>query len=286
MQKLRTSNSDPAGLTGQEIVETLLVESGASQNLPTDESRILSFLGLRQLSFDFMHELDFLEAPDMSPSRLRAALSLNDRLVAVQSNLGDKRSRFSILHEVAHFVLPDHRKKLFLDDDETLNWWSKAKLEREANQIAADLLFQGQYFTNLALDQPLSLKSVLELAPKFGASYEAAARRFVDKHVVPCALLVYEKISRTNEVDFEEDFYRVQYTISSGPFRKQFFRSVESNPNRYAASELYRPKYWGQVTESELLVSHENEQRWTFDTESFSNGYKIFQLIKRGKESP
>ncbi len=232
-----------------------------------------------------MHELEFIDSQTSSPKNLRAALSLNDKLVAVQSNLNEKRSRFSVLHEVAHFVLPEHRNKLFLDDDETLSWWTKARLEKEANQVAAELLFQGRRFSNEAIECPLSISTILDLAPRFGASYEAAARRLVDQHILPCALLVYDKISKTNEVDFEEDFYSLQYVRTSDPFKKQFFRGVESKPNRFSASELYRPKRWGEVTESELVVTNDERSKWHFGTDVFSNGYKIFQLVKHVQQA-
>jgi Zn-dependent peptidase ImmA (M78 family) len=279
--KLQKSSPDPTALTNDEIVGTLLIESGANERLPTDERKVLSFLGLQQLSFDFMNELDFLDTDRAPQKDLRAALSLKDKLVAVQSNLGNKRSRFSVLHEIAHFVLPDHREKIFLDNDETLSWSTKARLEREANQLAADLLFQGTRFASEAIECPLSWQTVLQLAPNYGASYEAAGRRFTETHVLPCALLVYDKFTKTNEVDFEEDVYRLQYTIASDPFRRQFFRNLQAKPNRFPASELYKPKYWGQTTEGELNVNADDGSKWHFKTEVFSNGYKIFQFIQQ-----
>jgi Zn-dependent peptidase ImmA (M78 family) len=281
--QIKSADASSLNLSSAEIVKTLLVESGTILDLPTDQHKLFEFLGLKQLSFDFMNELEFLD-DDHQPARdLRAALSLNDRIVAIQSDLSEKRSRFSALHEVAHFILPEHHEKLFLDDDETLSWWTRIRLEREANQVAADLLFQGNRFTREAIDHQVSWRSILELAPKYGASYEAAGRRFTEGHVLPCALLVYEKISKTNEVDFEEDVYRLQYTIASKPFQKQFFRNVKSEPNRFVASELYKPKFWGATTEGELVVENDEHSKWHFDTEVFSNSYKIFQLAHREK---
>jgi Zn-dependent peptidase ImmA (M78 family) len=284
MTKPQIRINDTPKLTNEEIVEALLAESGIARSLPTDESKVLDFLGLKQLSFDFTKELDFLDSNNQSVQDVRAALSLNDKLVAIHSDLNEKRSRFSVLHEVAHFILPEHREKLFLflDDDQTLSWRTEKRLEQEANKIAAELLFQGLRFTREAIDQPLSLQTVLQLAPRYGASYEAAGRRLTEKHVLPCALVVYDKIAKTNEVDFEEDLYRLQYTVTSEPFRKQFFRNLEAEPNRFIASELYKPKYWGQITERELIVGAEGRSRGTFETEVFSNGYKIFQFIKKG----
>jgi Zn-dependent peptidase ImmA (M78 family) len=284
MRKPQIRINDATKPTNEEIVQALLAESGTDLSLPTDEGKVLNFLGLKQLSFDFKKELDFLDSKDQSAGDLRAALSLNDKIVAIHSDLNEKRSRFSVLHEVAHFILPEHREKLFLDDDHTLSWWTQVRLEQEANQTAAELLFQGHRFTREAIDSPLSWHSVLQLAPQYGASYEAAGRRFTEKHVLPCALIVYDKATKTNEVDFEEDIYRLQYTITSKPFRKRFFRNLESNPNKFTASELYQPKYWGAVTESELTVGGNDRSKWSFETEVFSNGYKIFQFINRFKE--
>lgn len=284
MKKPRIRINDASELTSDEIVETLLAESGVANALPTNEHALLDFLDLKQLSFDFKAELDFVDADDETIEDLRAVLSKNEKVVAIHSDLNEKRSRFSTLHEIAHYILPEHHDKLFLDDDETLSWWSRIRLEQEANQIAADLLFQGRRFNAEAVDQALSWRTVLELAPKYGASYEAAARRYVEGHVVPCALVVYDKMAKTNEVDFEEDLYRLQYTRASGPFQKQFFRSLQSDPNKFIGSELYKPKYWGEITEREFVVGYGEHSKWHFDTEVFSNGYKIFQLIRRQKD--
>src|SRR5260370_21823059 len=255
MKNPQIRTNDTKNLTSEEIVETLLVESGTAKKFPTDELKLLGFLGLKQLSFDFKEELDFPEIDHQSRKDLRAVLSRKHRIVAVDSDLNEKRSRFSVLHEVGHFILPEHQERLFFPDyDETLSWWTRLRLEREANQIAADLLFQGHRFTDESIDQPISFQTVLNLAPRYGASYEAAVRRYAERHVLPCAVLVYDKISKTNEIDFDEDTYQLQYTVTSGPFRKLFFRGLDCTPNRFTASELYKPKSWGEITKCELVV--------------------------------
>jgi|SRR5271157_1939455 len=282
MQKLRTSKDDPATASTDEIIETLLVESGASKRLPTDADTLLEFLGLKQLSFDFMNEeAEFLEGgSNTATANVRAVLSVNERLVAVQPGLGQKRIKFSVLHEIGHFIMPEHRDRLFLDTDETLSWRTKIRLEREANQAAADLLFQGYRFTDESLDREVSIQTILELAPRFGASYEAALRRFAERHVLACAVIVYDKVARTNETDFEDDIYRVQYTVTSEPFRNKFFARVQTTQESLPGPELYKPKAWGGIVTQQLTVEG-GQSDLVFDTEVFSNGYKIFQLITR-----
>jgi len=118
---LKTSSGD---LAHDEIAEALLEEAGAFTTLPTRESELLDYLGLKQRSFNFGAEPDFVQlAPDI-PNKLRAALSVNDRLVVTHSALGPKRNRWSVFHEIAHFVLPEHLEKIFLDDDKTLSVWT------------------------------------------------------------------------------------------------------------------------------------------------------------------
>jgi Zn-dependent peptidase ImmA (M78 family) len=284
MQTLKTSGKAADGIPADEILETLLVEAGAAGLLPTDQDKLLSFLGLEQLTFDFMHELDFLDTPAKPPGELRAALHLLERVVATQSGMPEQRTRFSVFHEIAHCVLPDHRAKLFVDTDQTLSWWTKARLEREANQFAADLLFQGKLFTERALSRDVSLKSVVDLAPEFKASYEATFRRYTETHVSPCALIVYDKVARQQESYMEEDDYRLQYTITSPPFRKLYFSGVQTSEQTCKATEIYGPEAsWkiGSIAEKELTVNSGTEDSWRFETEVFNNGYKLFQFVRR-----
>lgn len=284
MQKLRTSNKPKDDLPPEEIAEALLVEAGAAEDFPTDEQKLLDFLQLKQLSFDFAKEFDFLsDVPDL-PEKLRAALSLDDKIVATHSALGEKRFRFSVLHEIGHYVLPEHRK-VYLDTDETLSLRTKLRMEREANQMAAELLFKGNRFTEESLARPLTCRTVHELAPKYGASYESAIRRYVERHVLPCGVIVYDKVSRDmDESDFEEAQYQIQYTIPSPSFAKRYFSAVESKESFSRGSDIFKvhaARDVGNIAETELIVERADKGNWRFETELFTNGYKIFQLIVR-----
>lgn len=270
-------------LPPEEILETLLVDAGAAGNLPTNEDRLLTFLGLEQMSFDFTYELDFLDVPEKPPGELRAALHLDEKVVATQTGMGDKRTRFSIFHEIAHCVLPEHNRRLFVDTDLTLTWWTKVRLEREANQFAADLLFQGKYFTEQALNLKVSSKTVLDLAPQYGASYEAAFRRYTETHVQPCAVIVYDKAARNEESYVQDDDYRIHYTVTSPSFRRLYFSGVQLGEETCKAAEVYGSDFWsiGTVVEKELSVKSQGKEKWRFETEVFSNSYKIFQFLRR-----
>jgi hypothetical protein len=285
MGKLHASIKSPEELGAQEILETLLVEAGTAGVLPTNEKKLLHFLGLQQLSFDFVNEMDWVTEENTVPGELRAALHLQERVVATQSGQGEKRTRFSIFHEIAHCVLPEHFQRIFIDTDQTLGWWTKARMEREANRFAADLLFQGNLFTEEALSLPTGLNTVLGLAPKFGASYESGLRRYTETHVEQCALIVYERIPRkSQDGDLDEDDYRIHYIVTSPSFRRDFFSSVELSGGKCKASDIFgRATIWplSSVIEQELTIDREGKNSWHFETEVFTNSYKVFQFVRR-----
>lgn len=281
MQKLKISGDS---LAHEEIAETLLEEVGAPDALPTNEAKILDYLGLRQLSFDFGDEPDFVQLTPSIPKHLRAALSVNDRVVVTHTELGPKRHRWSVFHEIAHFVLPEHLEKIFLDTDKTLSLWTKSRIEREANSLAADLMFQVNRFTEEALDLPMSCRTVLDLAPRYDASYESAMRRYVERHVLPCAVIVYEKTTNAIGDDVEDAKYKIHYTVTSAPFRRQYFAGVKTASELTRGSDIFQVHgSWniGNIVETELAVEREEGEPWKFQTELFTNGYKIFQFIIR-----
>jgi Zn-dependent peptidase ImmA (M78 family) len=285
MSKLHASTKSADDLSSQEILETILVEAGTAGVLPTNEGKLLQFLGLQQLSFDFVNEVPWVPGETRMPGELRAALHLDEKVVATQAGQGEKRTRFSIFHEIAHCVLPEHHERIFIDNDQTLGYWTKARFEREANQFAADLLFQGNLFSEHALSQPTSLNTVLGLVPRFGASYESGLRRYTEMHVEPCALIVYERVPRKTEDGYlDEDEYRIQYIVTSPSFRRDYFSSLELSEGTCKASDIFgEHSIWplSSVVERELTVDREGKNSWHFETEVFTNSYKVFQFLRR-----
>ena len=81
----------------------------------------------------------------------------------------------------------------------------------------------------------------------------------------------------------EDDDYRIHYTITSPAFRRLYFSAVEMN-NTCKAAEIFgaNESYSvGRVVERELSVLNEGKEKWAFETDVFSNGYKIFLFLRR-----
>lgn len=272
----------PPNLSHDSIAAALLKETGAANELPTPESALLDYLGLKQLSFDFDAEPEFIRAAPNISNRVRAALSVNHRVVATHAGLGPKPKRWGVMHEIAHFVLPEHVDTLFYDDDKTLSPWANKRLEREANSLAAELVFQGDRFTEESLDFPFSCKTAIELAPKYDASFESAVRRYTERHPLPCAVIVYEKCVGIAAEDLEDERYRIQYTVTSSQFERLYFSGVKSDSEFSRGSDIFQVHglaQIGNVVNTELHVQKHEDGEWIFDSELFTNGYKVFQFV-------
>lgn len=263
-----------------EIVRFLLQESGQDKRDAVNVADILSLLKLEYLSFDFDSALP--EEARAGGKNPRALLSFPDRVVATDSKLIEARERFSILHEVAHYVLPNHVHRFFLCDDAALAGNSNLVLENEASIVAANLLFQGDRFTLEANSQPLTAATVVSLAGKYKASFEATARRLVEKNLRPCMFLAFRR-DETDESRINLDakpIWRIRYCVPSATFGAQFFSQVQGTLDSSMAAVLTQPGR--DIADSitvELPIKGPAGQDWRFQAEFFFNQYNIFGLL-------
>lgn len=116
-----------------------------------------------------------------------------------------QRRRFTIGHELAHFLCPRHKPpgaNGFLCSFDDMRLISAREADRaacmevEANRFAAHLLMPLPHFRkDVRLRKGADIEHILELARRYEASKEATARRYVDVHDEPCAVVVSHKSS-------------------------------------------------------------------------------------------
>jgi hypothetical protein len=92
------------------------------------------------------------------------------------------RRRFIAMHETTHMILPHQQDLLYADDNETLSASTNFVFEQEANHGAAELLFQRDGFARDAADSEISMAAVVDLSERYGASIQAAFRRYTECH--------------------------------------------------------------------------------------------------------
>ncbi len=259
-----------------EIVAYLLQETGqlSRDSLNTDD--LLNYLQLNFMQFDFSEEL-----PEGLKKLPRALLSFPHRLIATDSNLKPFRQRFSVLHEIGHYVLPSHQRALYLCDEKSLSPDSKIIFEYEANVLAADMMFMVGKFTLEANSYPVNAQTTKLLAKKYDTSFEATARRLVEKSFQPCMLLVFKKKDGIAAVDMSgPDRWAVRYCVASSAFSSRYgFSRLDGSPPESVVEKLRLPGDIGDSIVTETTIGLTDRRSFNFCAEYFTNTYNIFALL-------
>lgn len=106
------------------------------------------------------------------------------------SNDPRPRQRFTIGHELGHFLLPWHRRTQFECNAHDLTFNTNAEWEIQANQFAAELLMPKPLIVKRlrALGGP-DLEHLQQLATEFETSLQMTARRYIELNEHPCAIV-------------------------------------------------------------------------------------------------
>lgn len=103
-----------------------------------------------------------------------------------------ERRRFTIAHELGHFILHRSQRPSFSCDKESV--YSGADtirtIEREADDFASNLLMPGDLLREWISDQQIDLHVLSAIAKRFEVSFEALCIRFI-KFTPQRAILVY-----------------------------------------------------------------------------------------------
>jgi uncharacterized protein DUF955 len=280
---MTTFNGSYHEIETHELVNHLLRETGQFKRDSIDAAGILNFLGLEYLTFNFDLELPDEAKKTVGSTPPRALLSFADRIVATDSELDPKRTRFSILHEIGHFVLPDHEHTLYVCDERGLSMYARLVLEREASEFAADLLFLGDRFSLEANGRAVNATTVKELATKFDASFEATARRMARKSFKPCMLVVFKtKRNQGGEKLTLSPVWSVRYCVASATFKARYCDRVSGSVPDEIATAITTPGR--DITDSipsEVRIGDKGSGKSSrFTAEFFSNTYNIFCFLK------
>ncbi len=103
----------------------------------------------------------------------------------------NSRKRFTVAHEIGHFVLPGHDQADGVCTAKDLNRWTYAQkdFEQEANCFAAELLIPTRIAQPIVKWLGPSLDTLKKLADRFGTSLSATAWRFCELTNAQCAFV-------------------------------------------------------------------------------------------------
>ncbi len=173
------------------LTEQLLRRADADGRWPTPVEDIMAAAQLSEPHESPFSPFVLLQAPKhvrhaiqrLGHGRIRALLDRRERTVYLDPEIENSgRRSFLRLHEVTHHLLPWQQELAYADSDATLSRATRRLFEREANQGAAELLFQGQRFAAMAGDFRIDTASICQLANDVGASLRATLRQFAETH--------------------------------------------------------------------------------------------------------
>lgn len=211
--------------------------------------------------------------------KIRGALDRHERVLHVSPSIDLPAQRqFVRCHEAMHDALPWQRDLLVLGDTtRTLAPEIEFAFEREANQGAAELLFQLDLLTRVARDYPIDITTPVQLSAMFGASIHATFRRWVEDNTGPvCGLVLDPQPLTTSPVAFRryELVQSESWTRRYGPIT---FPARLDSTNYGFLAPLGSPgsvaidAYWG--------LSDSDAEMTTVRVQSLSNTYRIFVLL-------
>lgn len=275
--------------------ERILEGAGVKNRIPVPENEILSY---SQLIKEGSAELSDVSESIFKKTgiwvlngikKVLGILDYREKVIYVSPEIHAKKDKFVTFHEVAHHTIPWHQEIFYADDAYTLSFSTEKKIEAEANQLAAHLLFGVDRFTNDAADVNISIAAAKDLADRYAASYHAAFRRYVETHVQPCALLIF-KISKddTELILNLEPHLEYQYMIRSRPFLEQYelfapiiVENVTNVISQHNANYLLNnTKTLEDIT---YVQSLNNFEEFTYET--WGNFYNLFVLLHPNKNA-
>ncbi|ELY2017908.1 ImmA/IrrE family metallo-endopeptidase [Flavobacterium psychrophilum] len=107
-----------------------------------------------------------------------------DNIITYNKNNGKERQRFTIAHEIGHFILHSKEQPIFIDKTPSVMYRNNSSStgedfkEREANAFAASLLMPKKLIEQEILNVPNDFdKAISSLAKIFGVSQQAISFR-------------------------------------------------------------------------------------------------------------
>lgn len=138
----------------------------------------------------------------------------SDGHIFYNSGVPRPRQRFTIGHELGHFLLPWHRQSTFncsADDLKT----TKAGWELEANRFSAELLMpQALLARECSPSREFDLADVIRARDAFGTSMESTIRRIIERSELAYAV-VFSHENTVRYTNFSE-YFSARLTVRKG----------------------------------------------------------------------
>jgi len=110
-------------------------------------------------------------------------------LITVNSNLTYvPRKRFTIAHELGHYILGHNRKEVAHDNQASMEFYKSGSQETEANQFASELLMPTSVFLEYIEGERFSPQLMHDLAEEFKTSVTSVVYKYLECGSHPIAV--------------------------------------------------------------------------------------------------
>lgn len=231
MAKADDSSLDPAQLRAvEERARQILDRADGWNRFPTPVDDVLAAAKLKVApaggAFDPRLILAYLQGKaERAAASLKSAIAkclgicdVDEAVIHIDHSVSTSKQIFLKLHETGHHQIPWQQKvfRIFQDCEKTLDPEVSDLFEREANNFARFVLFQGRGYADLAADSKMEIRSPIALARKFGSSIYASCREFARTNHRSCAVYVLEPIEYCNGSGARAPVRRVEVSPSFG----------------------------------------------------------------------
>lgn len=262
--------------TGQSMkLAELVVEQVQSQVvklLPMPIEQVAQACGITEF-----HELSF----DGFEGGLIQNAEKTQGYILVKAGSREDRRRFTVAHELGHFLNPYHVTPVGVDKLLCTNQHMKAQgrssdprlgMEAQANEFAANVLMPEKPLRTVSnLWGSPQVQAILDLQTLCNVSKEAAARRFLDLHGDPCAV-VFSKDGKVRYPLTRGGFPFIELTQGQSVPRGSLTATFEGLPGTVSEQEEADPHQWLPTREA---------QRWQLWEEVLiqQDGYRMTLLV-------
>lgn len=290
MAKADDSSLDPEELRAvQAAARRALDRASAWGVYPTPTAVILEAASLKiapKSAFDPRRLTEYLIGKaESAGTALKSAIAkvfgiydAGEKIIHIDDSVHQSKQNFLKLHEAGHHELPAHRSafRIFQDCEKTLDPATADLFEREANNFARFVLFQGDGYASVAADHKLELRTPMKLASKFGASVYASCREFVRTHHRACVIYILEPVTFCERTGARAEVRRIE---ASPEYLRQFRRPDETEINLDHSLGRILPVGRKMTRPTRVSITDRNGQAHECVAEAFDTTFNVLLLL-------
>ena len=290
MAKADDSSLDPDQLRAVQLAARRALDRASGWGIyPTPIPIILEAANLRVApasAFDPRRIMEYLVGKaESAAATLKSAISkvfgiydADEGLIHIDHGVRESKQNFLKLHEAGHHELPTHRKlfRIFQDCEKTLEPDIADLFEREANNFARFVLFQGNGYRDMAADYKLEIKTPMKLAGKFGGSIYASCREYARTHHRACVVYILEPIKYCDKTGARANVRRIEASLS---FELQFGRPTEQVITLNHSLGRVLPVGRRMTRPTTISITDRNGQAHECIAEAFDTTFNVLILV-------